>query len=206
VNVFACDPSPAASARALADLHVVCMVRETAQILSTTVRELGLDDSDLYKSTHLHHPVVVACIHDSGYRDWVIRHGRALAREYTYRYARIHASSFVLDRAAHRLRQLGPPSVLTSFPLAMPEELQSDDPHESYRRCLAAKYARWGPMARWTRRTRPDWASPAELHHDRLHSEHVSEMRNLSDRHLLDESVQHRLALRTLSRTRKRAP
>ena len=164
MNVFACDPSPEVSARSLADRHVVKMVLETAQILSTTVRELGLDDSDLYKSTHLHHPIVVACIHDSGYRDWVIRHGRALAREYTHRYDRFHVSSFVLDRAAHRLRRLGPPSVLTSFPLAMPEELQSDDPHESYRRYLATKYARWGPMARWTRRTRPAWAASSEPH------------------------------------------
>ena len=159
MNVFACDPSPEVSARSLADRHVVKMVLETAQILSTIVRELELDDSDLYKSTHLHHPVVVACIYDSGYRDWVTRHGRALAREYTHRYDRFHVSSFVLDRAAHRLRRLGPPSVLTSFPLAMPEELQSDDTHESYRRYLAAKYARWGPMARWTRRTRPVWAA-----------------------------------------------
>ena len=190
MNVFACHSSPDMAARALADRHVVCMVRETAQILSTTARELGLDDSDLYASTHLHHPVVVACIWDSGYRNWVIRHGRALAREYTHRYDRVHASSVVLDRAAHRLRQLGPPSILTSFPLAMPEEFKFDDPHESYRRYLAAKYSRWGQAARWTRRTRPSWTTlePHDLPDD---TQRLPKVWNVADRHLLRKPVRH---------------
>lgn len=157
MNVFAAHPDPAESAQALADRHVVKMVLETAQILSTVAHELGVDTEGLYRPTHRHHPCTVAVVQDPAYAAWVAAHGMALGAEYTRRFGKVHKSTAVVAEAARRL-QLGAVGTPTRFPLAMPDEYKVRCPHVSYRSYLKAKYATWGDAARWTNATRPTWA------------------------------------------------
>lgn len=158
MNVFASDPDPVRAALALADRHVVKMAVESAQILWTALHLAapGAVPPGGYRPTHQGHPCVRWA---AGSRDaylWVADHGEALCAEYSYRYGREHGSLGPL-LAARAAAGLVPPDPAPPPPQAMPEALRGPDPHEAYRRCLAAKYAAWGPGARWTRREPPAW-------------------------------------------------
>lgn len=165
MNVFYLDRDPAVAAQAMCDQHVVKMVTETAQILSTVAR-LTLNEGaceGLYRLTHQNHPIVRAAIHDAGYRNWVFLHGQYLASEYHHRFNKIHAALRVLDRAGNSpLIREHEISLIRSgaIPMCMPDALHSEDPVESYRDYYADKAADWDekqtPM-RYTRREPPVW-------------------------------------------------
>lgn len=164
MNVFASDPSPSLSAEALCDRHVVKMVLETAQILSTVCHELGMDYEVLYRPTHRNHPCTRAAIDSREYLGWVAQHGAALSAEYKRRFHKRHRSEDVIFTCAGLLdgTDLWQHGVVPdSFPLAMPDEFKSADPHKSYRDYLTAKYAEWielGKRApRWTNQVPPKW-------------------------------------------------
>lgn len=156
LNVFACDPSPVASAQALADRHVIKMVLETAQVLSTVAVSKGLGEG-LYRPTHKNHPVVKQCIADPLYLGWTALHGLALAEEYQRRFERVHKSARIIHDAIERLSPTTPNNSIVVFPLVMPDEFKSEDPHESYQRYLRVKYRSWKKYPRWTRTTPPVW-------------------------------------------------
>lgn len=143
MNVFACHSDPTIAATWLADQHVVKMVTETAQILSTALRARGSNDWVLYRPTHTHHPCVVAAVENPLYFDWAAKHGVALSLEYTARFGKTHKAEVVVRRAL----DLNPPLNITvlpaASPLAMPEEFRSEDVPLSYQLYLAAKYAAW---------------------------------------------------------------
>ena len=154
MNVFACDPSPIKSAQWLADSHVVKMPLESAQITSTALRLMGVEDPGLYKSTHVKHPCTLVSANDQAYFWWVLEHGFALADEYQARYGREHASRSRLILARELVPFAKPDNAPRYFPLAMPDEHKGSDPHESYRKYLTAKYAAWSLTkrpARWRR-------------------------------------------------------
>jgi len=141
MNVFACHPDPVIAATWLADQHVVKMVTETAQILSTVLHIQGDLGQGLFKPTHKGHPCVVVANKDNGYFSWTLRHGIALADEYTTRFGRTHASLKVLETVA----SLRP--VIQQKPemwaLAMPKGFDQPDVHSLYRAYLSSKYGAW---------------------------------------------------------------
>lgn len=149
MNLFATFPDPAASVIGLADRHVVKMVLETAQILSTIL-------GGPYKPTHANHPSVRWAAADPRNLSWTLDHGLALLNEYHLRYGKVHACAAVYDALTPRIAVTPEPPA--SFVYVGPEEYASGDVHASYRAYLAAKYATWGDKARWTKRERPGWA------------------------------------------------
>lgn len=148
--------NPAEAARLQCDKHVVKMVLETAQILSTVLRGLGVEDDRLYKPTHKNHPCV-KWAQDRNAFSWLVEHGDALADEYSYRYERVHKSRAVIE-AADGLRRtlvlprLGDPG----FVLAMPDHLRGPDPVKAYRAYYRHKRAEGMDMT-WRRRQEPAW-------------------------------------------------
>ena len=54
MNIFVLDENHSLNVSYYCDKHVVKMILEYAQILSTVVRESGIDSG--YKSTHKNHP------------------------------------------------------------------------------------------------------------------------------------------------------
>lgn len=159
MNLFVTDPDPAASARALADRHIVKMAVETGQILWTVlhVAAPGAVPQGGYRPTHRRHPCNLWAVESRANFLWAVEHGRALCDEYTHRYGGVHASRAAIDLAASS-SFLVPDGDLTPFALAMPDEHKNlDDRCGSYRAYLRAKYAAWGDAARWTARERPDW-------------------------------------------------
>jgi len=172
VNIFVLDRDPGRAARYHCDKHVVRMVLETAQLLSTALWAVDepsarrLERNGLiYRPTHRRHPCALWTAQCPGNYRWLARLGMALVAEYQYRYeARHHRSAPVIEYCAdsgmdlicRAQRDTGGRRRRTPFALAMPGEYKSADAVASYRRYYLAEKA---PFCCWTRRRVPRWFS-----------------------------------------------
>jgi hypothetical protein len=89
MNIFVTDYNPLISARNLDDKRVVKMVLESAQLLSTTMHEVGAPDPP-YRKTHVNHPCSKWVRESRGNYLWLIEHMKELCLEYSRRYHKIH--------------------------------------------------------------------------------------------------------------------
>lgn len=149
---------PVLAAQYQVDSHVVKMILETAQLLSTAHRYIDgievqlelekdgkvrkkkvwvLDDERndvLYACTHINHPSAIWCRESVENYNWLVDHLHALGQEYTYRYGKRHATIekcfYPLQSPPHGLRNWD----WTQPPSAMgPEFIISDDSIVNYR-------------------------------------------------------------------------
>lgn len=99
MNIFVLDRNPIKSAHMMCDAHVVKMIVESCQLLSTNDRLHGRfsDPSGLYKSTHVSHPCRI-CLASEYNRAWLICHLSALLSEYTRRFGKVHKSAELYHR------------------------------------------------------------------------------------------------------------
>jgi hypothetical protein len=119
MNIFYIHTDPVIAAQAMTDKHVVKMILESAQLLSTAHRALdGQEfiqlsksgarlrkwnhpnqhmDMTLYKSTHLNHPSGIWVRQSSDNYMWLYNHFIALSEEYYQRYGKRHASELLLS-------------------------------------------------------------------------------------------------------------
>lgn len=176
MNIFMVDKNPRKAAEALVDKHVVKMILESAQLLSTAHRVLDgkeingksksgrnqkqwvLPDSrdyEIYQATHVNHPSAIWCRASLENYAWLVDHFFALMDEYTFRYKKIHKCygqlSFMLSSPPLHLRT----SPFTEIPCCMPEEyIISDDPITNYR-----NYYNTGKshIHSWKKRLPPEW-------------------------------------------------
>jgi hypothetical protein len=177
VNIFYLSTDAAEAAQWMVDKHVVKMILESAQLLSTAHRILdGLEvsgksktgrnvkrwvlndgrESIIYTATHVNHPSAVWCRQSIENYNWLVEHFHALGQEYTYRYGKTH-KCFQSD-LAYMLSS--PPNNLknyewTKMPSAMADEYKiSDDPLTNYR-----NYYKVGKshLHAYTKRQPPEW-------------------------------------------------
>lgn len=152
MNIFYVHPDPRVAARSLCDKHVIKMLLESAQILSTVRHGVGLPAP--YRATHSRHPSTLWAGSSKAAYGWLWRHADALADEYLRRYGRVHKTTHVLEA----LRE--PPAVLpdvafTPPPQAMPDEYRQPDAVDAYRtyyRNAKRAIATWRLPA-----TQPEW-------------------------------------------------
>jgi hypothetical protein len=159
----------------MVDKHVVKMILETAQLLSTAHRILdGVesidtsigrkkkvyklnDDRDLilYSATHINHPSAVWARSSVENYNWLVDHLFALSDEYTYRYGKQHLT----------ITKLGVPIAspplnlkewdMTPMPSCMDAQYKiGEDPIANYR-----NYYKYGKasMHKWKMREAPEW-------------------------------------------------
>lgn len=188
MNIFVLDSSPVLAAQYQCDKHVVKMIVESAQMLSTAHRLLDgsvqhttkqtasgkvrrskvwkLPDPNLefrlYAVAHPGHPCTLWTCESMANYIWHYEHFCALCDEYTFRYGKQHATDiklrFWLDGAPANI----PDVDMTPFRLAMksnPECMNEADPVGSYRKFYQTKQGRF-KMA-WTNRQKPDWFQAA---------------------------------------------
>jgi hypothetical protein len=176
MNIFAIDSDPYQAAEWMVDKHVVKMILESAQLLSTAHRVIDgtpytdktktgrnvkrwrladpQADKVLYSATHVNHPSAVWCRETSGNYKWLYRHFQGLCTEYTHRYGKYHKC---MDMWSHlsmypRYIKLGD---LQPFSVAMDKQyIVSTDPIENYRNYYKIGKAR---MHKWTKREMPAW-------------------------------------------------
>ena len=161
VNIFALHDDPICAARLHSDKHVIKMVLETAQILSTVHHAHG--HAVTYKPTHPHHPCTLwAGATAANYR-WLQLLGLALCAEYTARYGKTHACE---DKLCGELA--GAPAALsgdtrTPFAQAMPDACKHANSVQAYRRYYQFKtdensWMRWAKL-----NNTPAWITPRTM-------------------------------------------
>ena len=175
INIFYIDRDPHQAAQWMVDKHVVKMILETAQLLSTAHRMLDgrmmvgktkigrnvkrfvLDDareSVVYQATHGNHPSTVWTRRSVENYLWLVEHFYALNNEYTHRYNKVHKCfdlAYCLQSPPQNLRDYD----MTPMPCAMDTQyIISDDPVINYR-----NYYREGKknLHAWKNRQPPEW-------------------------------------------------
>lgn len=137
------------------DKHVVKMIVETAQLLSTAHHVLDDNGDGFYKPTHKNHPSAIWCRRTDSNYVWLWCLLVSLCKEYTHRYGKIHKCQ--RDGLATRLMQLPiniPSGAFTSPTPAMPDEYKTIDAVESYHNYYKGSKR---SFAAWTNRPTPTW-------------------------------------------------
>jgi hypothetical protein len=176
MNIFYLDKDPRVCAEMHLDKHVVKMIIEYAQLMSTAHRLLDgvpyLDktangrsiqrwrleeplETSLMKASHVNHPSAVWTRASVNNYNWLLSLWDHLCEEYTYRYGKIHA---VQNRLQHVLEMAPvniPHTPFTEPTPAMPDVYKvKNDSLTSYHQYYAGAK---NSFAKWTKRSVPDW-------------------------------------------------
>jgi hypothetical protein len=157
VNIFYLDRDPKIAAQMHCDRHVVKMILESAQMLSTAHRVIDGDDyaneRGLYKMAHKNHPSTIWVRSSDEHYNWMYSLMLSQMEEYTYRYDKHHAT----ERLIEPLRLL-PTSIenngFVDPPMCMPEYCKKDDVVSSYQNYYIEEKS---DFATWKRRAMPEW-------------------------------------------------
>jgi hypothetical protein len=164
LNIFYLDSDPAKAAQMQCNKHVVKMVLESAQLLSTTQRLCSQSFvSDLcYKATHKNHPCTIWARNSIQNYNWLWWHAMALCEEYTFRYGKRHKSQDVIeacetvpDGNSMIYKDIDHPTYMP-VAQAMPDEFKSNDPVQAYRDYYWFDKRNSIDM-QWTERQKPSW-------------------------------------------------
>jgi hypothetical protein len=180
MNIFYLAYDPVESARSHLDKHVVKMILEYAQLLSSAHRVIDgkesvvlsksgrkkkvwqLDDerdSLLYAATHINHPSAIWARSHAAHYAYLYDLFVATCDEYTYRYRKVHLT----DTKLRHVLKAAPKNIFTDHETrvwngptpAMPDECKVPGDHlASYRKYYIDKKA---DMAKWTNREPPEW-------------------------------------------------
>jgi hypothetical protein len=101
MNIFYLSKDPRKCARYHVDKHVVKMIVETAQLLSTALvkngyRSIQSPDTPIYKPTHPNHPSNIWARASQANFEWLHDLGIELCKEYEFRYKREHKTKATL--------------------------------------------------------------------------------------------------------------
>lgn len=152
MNIFVLDTDPKVAAKMMCDKHVVKMIVESAQMLST-IREANGCKAP-YKPTHAKHPCTVWAGKTKQNYQWLYDHGIALCSEYTNRYSRTHKCEEYFHVFFKDIPSNLPETGLTSFAQAMPSQYKQDNAVDAYRLYyISDKYR----FAKWKNSETPDW-------------------------------------------------
>ena len=158
MNIFFLDRDPIKAAQQHCDKHVVKMILETGQLLSTAHRLLDGDEYadryGLYKVTHKNHPSAAwARANNNSYR-WLYDMFIALGEEYTYRYNKVHATIQKLRDPLSSSPWNAPQAFMSEPPQCMPDDVKALDSVTAYRNYYRIYKA---PILKYTRRAAPEW-------------------------------------------------
>lgn len=179
MNVFYLDSDPVVCAKQHCDKHVVKMVVEYAQLMSTAHRVIDGQlwygrntngrkiaryfhpdtamNHELYKACHVNHPSAQWVRHSAENYNWLQNLWTALAAEYEYRYGRVHESFRKLEYYL-----LFPPAGLKLKEFTQPTPAMAQYPHCIVEGDSLASYRHFywedkRPFAKWTKRDKPEW-------------------------------------------------
>ena len=135
MNIFHLHTDPKICAEYHCDKHVVKMILETAQMLSTAYRKKFNDGEELYKTAFPKHPMTI-WVGDSGDNFfWTIQLLDQLLYQYTLRYKKVH-TTIRISNLFHKKYKLwhGWKTPMTDPPLCMPDDCKRDCYIFSYRK------------------------------------------------------------------------
>ena len=159
MQIFVLDSDPAAAVKALADVHIIKMCLENAQILSTILKIKAID-RPLYlpKPYNIKHPVITA-VDTPAKLNWLIKYNLELQLEYHNRFGKFHAYFRLHHIYADKLYTYGVAAdcsgmarVFTGFST---DESDLIEAHRCYYRFKKTQIKRW----KYTRSEEPKWIS-----------------------------------------------
>lgn len=148
MNIFVLDLNPGVAAKEHCDTHVVKMIVETAQLVSTTFHfyNAGLFAplSYLYKATHKNHPCAIWARTNDKNLKWLIDLGYCLCKEYEERYDKVHACygmfhNFIKDQV-YLMGVIPEADKISEFPLAMPDEYKIKSENSDWKYDVVKSY------------------------------------------------------------------
>lgn len=159
MNIFVLAKDPYKAAEYHCDKHVVKMIVESAQLLSTTLRFYGVSDHALYKATHANHPCAVWVRQSRTNYDWLCDLFDGLLLEYEMRYGNAknkrHKCEALLSRFG-KYRKVVPNLPKTPHPKCMPAHCILPNVVASYRNYYVLEKR---SFAVWNFSTTPAWFS-----------------------------------------------
>ena len=154
MNIFVLDTNTRLCAQYHNDKHVIKMILESSQMLSTANRSVGLDEG--YKATHVNHPCNVWLRESIANWFWLVSLANQLHEEWRFRYdhpsTKNHKSWEVIESLTFPVKL--PDVPMTPFALAMPDKYKSDNAVEAYRNYYIGDKAH---IATWKKRGQPEW-------------------------------------------------
>lgn len=112
--------------------HVIKMILEICQMLSTTHHVTDSDYVPKYKKAFVNHPVTIWMRESKDNYIYSCKLAKELCKEYTYRYHKVHKSEEQVDLLSQNIPLL--PEIGFTMPAqAMPDEYKGDCSMESYR-------------------------------------------------------------------------
>jgi len=176
MNIFYLDKDPKVCAQYHLDKHVVKMIVEYAQLMSTAHRVLdGKEYFDLskngrrvkryklpdvyldrviYKACHINHPSAVWTRASNQNYKWLFKLWNELCKEYTYRYKKQHATFMKLAVDLVKTPANIPIGEFTQPTPAMPDYCKHEDSLIAYRKYYINEKMY---MAKYTGRELPIW-------------------------------------------------
>ena len=156
MNIFHLDKNPIKCALYHCDKHVVKMILETSQMLSTAYQKHAGESDSLYKSAYPNHPMTLWVGETYKNFGWTLLLGEALGFQYTHRYNKRHKSMRIIDYFFKNLdwKDKIPKGEQTLPPLCMPDEFKCDDYIQSYKNYYINKKK---SFAKYTKVDTPDF-------------------------------------------------
>lgn len=179
MNVFYLNEDPKQCALEHNDKHVVKMIIEYAQLMSTAHRILDgeqyldktangrnikrwklsdLREDKLYKASHINHPDAIWARKCTGNYEYLWQLFNALCDEYIHRYGRVHETDRKLRGALLCPPQNIPQGNMTEPPQAMPEHCKASDAVTAYKKYYIIEKKRFST---WKNRSIPAWYAEA---------------------------------------------
>lgn len=186
MNIFYLDPDPKICAEMHLDKHVVKMIIEYAQLMSTAHRVLdgveytdltangrrikrwrleGFLEKSLMKASHVNHPSGVWCRANNENYLWLYRMWLHLLQEYTHRYGKHHSCERLINDLSLTPINIQKCKFFPPTP-AMPTEVKilSENPISGRKYDSLASYKNYyinnkAHFAKWTKREVPVWFS-----------------------------------------------
>jgi len=179
MNIFYLSKDPKIAAKQHVDKHVVKMIVEYGQLLSTAHRMLDgvktearsktgrktwryiMEDNEkqntIYQAVHYHHPSAVWARETEKQYMWLYDLFVELGKEYTYRYGKIHSTNMKLNKILSKppvnIKKEGwrePPPAMSHYPQC----IVPGDSIASYKNYYVEAKAYF---AKWTNREVPTW-------------------------------------------------
>tara|TARA_Y100001970_G_scaffold80425_1_gene102161 strand:+ start:5295 stop:5789 length:495 start_codon:yes stop_codon:yes gene_type:complete len=159
MNIFYLDKDPVKAAMYHCDKHVVKMILEYAQLMSTAHRILDdiapYENDILYKACYINHPCSKWVRQGSGNYQYTYRLWTTLCSEYTFRYGKKHLTEKKLRDHLYKLPKNIQIKDLTKPVLAMPDDVKNNrSPVKSYREYYLVHKK---DLLKYTKREVPKW-------------------------------------------------
>lgn len=161
MNIFVLSKILKYCAIYLPDKHVVKMILEYAQLLSTAHHVLSTEGKKppegIYRKTHVNHPCAIWVRKSDKNYTWLYNLWILTLKEYTFRFKKIHASSRLISVLKNLPPKIPITSKRTPFAQAMPENYRKSlsktvDAYRNYFIGAKSHLAKWKPP-----RSKPYW-------------------------------------------------